>query len=51
MSLDPELLEEFKQSLADRYEAVELCELLNLSIWDLLEADTLQEKIIEHKYR
>ena len=51
MSIDLELLAEFKEELADRYTPEELVELLNLDIWDLLEADTLQEKIIEHKYR
>lgn len=51
MSIDPDLLAEFKAELADRYTAEELSELLNLDVWDLLEADTLQEKIIEHKYR
>lgn len=51
MSIDLELLQEFKEELADRYTAGELAELLNLDIWDLLEADTLQEKLVEFKFR
>lgn len=45
MSVDYELFEEFKNQLADRYTAEELCEKLNLDVWDVIEA--FQEKVIE----
>lgn len=51
MSIDLDVLAEFKAELADRYTAEELAEFLGLDVWDLLEADTLQEKIIELKFR
>lgn len=42
MSIDRELLEDYKNSLADRYEAIELCELIidhfNLDIWAVMDA-------------
>ena len=49
MSMDRELLEEFKATLADRYTAEELCELINLDVWDILEM--FEDKIIELKFR
>lgn len=49
MSIDFELFEEYKQALADRYEAVELVELLGLDVWDIIEA--FEEKIVELKFR
>lgn len=45
MSINNELFEEFRKHLADKYTAVELCELLNLSEWDLLEA--FIDKVLE----
>lgn len=40
--IDTELLEEYKNSLSDRYTAIELCELLvdrfDLDIWAVMEA-------------
>jgi len=51
MSIDPDLLDEFKKELADRYTAGELAEMMGLDIWDILEADNLQEKIMEYKFR
>ena len=47
MSMDREILEEFKLHLKDRYTAVELCELLELTEDDLLEM--FEEKVIELK--
>lgn len=49
MSVDYELFEEFKKELSDRYEAVELCELLGLDVWDLLES--FEEKVLELQRR
>jgi hypothetical protein len=43
--LDRELLQDRKAHLADRFTAVELCELLNLTEWDLLEA--FEERVME----
>lgn len=37
MSLDTELIEEFKNRLADRYTAVELVELMEISVEDIIE--------------
>ena len=51
MSIDPDLLAEFKAELADRYTAEELAEFMGLDVWDLLEADTLQDKLVELKFR
>lgn len=45
MSIDDELFEEFLKNLADRYTAVELVELLELTEWDILEA--FREKFLE----
>jgi len=45
MAIDTELLEEFKNHLADKFTAEELCELLHLDVWDIIEA--FQEKIME----
>lgn len=47
MMLDQELLNEFKACLADRFTAEELCELLHLDVWDIIEA--FQEQIMELK--
>lgn len=49
MSVDREVLEEFKESLADKYTAEELCELLQLDVWDIIEA--FEEKILNLKFR
>jgi hypothetical protein len=49
MSVDREVLEEFKQSLSDKYTAEELCELLQLDVWDIIEA--FEDKIIEYHWR
>lgn len=49
MSIDYDLLEEFKKELADKYTAEELSELLELDVWDIIEA--FQEKVIELKWR
>ena len=43
--IDRDLLEEFKQRLKDRYTATELCELLELTEDDLL--DAFEEKVLE----
>lgn len=45
MSLDRELLEEFKARLADRYTAYELVELLDLDVWQILEV--FEEEVTE----
>lgn len=47
--MDFELIEEFKKELADKYTGEELCELLQLDVWDIIEA--FQEKVIELKWR
>lgn len=47
MSMDREILEEFKAHLKDKYTAVELCELLNLTEDDLLEM--FEDKVMELK--
>lgn len=49
MSINRELLEEFKLELADKYTAEELCELLELDVWDLLEE--FEDKIMNLKFR
>jgi hypothetical protein len=49
MSIDRDLLEEYKAELKDRYTAVEICELLQLTEDDLLEA--FEDKVIELKFR
>ena len=49
MSMDRELLEEYKNQLRDRYTAVELCELLELTEDDILEM--FEDKIVELKWR
>lgn len=45
MSVDREIFEEFKKRLADRYTGPELCELLELTEWDVIEQ--FEEKILE----
>lgn len=47
--LDDELVEEYLASLADKYEAAELCELLELDVWDIIEM--FRERCIELKWR
>lgn len=47
--MDREVLEEFKAQLADKYTAEELCELLELDVWDIIEM--FEEKIVELKFR
>lgn len=49
MSMDRELLEEFKKELADKYTAEELSELLGLDVWDIIEM--FEDKIVELKWR
>lgn len=49
MSIDYEVLDEFKNDLASKYTAEELCELLGLDVWDLIEA--FEEKIMELHWR
>lgn len=49
MSIDRDLLEEVKAELRDRYTAVELCELLNLTEDDILEQ--FEDRVIEFKFR
>lgn len=49
MSIDYELLDEYKNSLADKYTAEELCELLELTVWDIIEA--FPEAILELQRR
>jgi hypothetical protein len=43
--IDREMLEEYKAHLKDKYTAVEICELLELSEDDLLEM--FEEKVIQ----
>lgn len=54
MSIDWDLVQEFKEELVDRYEPLELMELIidhfNLTAWDVLEM-VGDEKIIELKWR
>lgn len=45
MSIDEEVLDQYKLSLADKYTASELVELLDLSVWDVIEA--FHEKIMD----
>ena len=47
--LDREALEEFKAELKDKYTAVELCEMLDLTEDDIL--DMFEDKVIEYKFR
>lgn len=47
MAIDFEMFEEFKLHLADKYTAEELCELLKLDVWDIIEM--FPEKIMELK--
>lgn len=47
MSKDQELIDEYLISLADRYTASELVELLGLDIWAIL--DNFEEEILNHK--
>lgn len=45
MTMNSDLLEEYLNALADRYDATELVELLELSTWDIIEM--YREKIVE----
>lgn len=45
MSVDTEIFEEFRQRLLDKYEAVELVELLGITAEELL--DAFEEKVLE----
>ena len=45
MMLDLELVDDWKNYLADKYTAEELCELLKLDVWDILEA--FEERVLE----
>lgn len=49
MSMDREILEAYKSALADRYAAEELCELLELDVWDIIEM--FEDKIVELHWR
>lgn len=49
MSIDVELLEEYKLELADRYTAEELVELLQLDVWEIIEM--FEDRIMELKWR
>ena len=54
MSIDYEVLEEFKKSLVDKYTAYELCELFidhfELSEWDILDLMG-DDRVTELKFR
>lgn len=45
--IDNELLENFLNKIADKYTAEEVCEILELDVWDILE--NFREKIMEKK--
>lgn len=45
MSIDRESLEQFKARLIDRYTAVELCEMLEITEEELL--DAFEDKVME----
>jgi len=47
--IDREMLEEYKAELRDRFTAVELCEMLELTEDDILEM--FEDKVIEYKFR
>lgn len=47
--MDREALEEYKAELKDKYTAVELCEMLNLTEDDILEM--FEDKVVEHRFR
>lgn len=49
MSIDRDLLDEYKRQIADRYTAPELVELLELDVWEVIEA--FEEKVVELKFR
>lgn len=53
MSMDRELLEEYKLSLADKYNATELVSLMEdagmIDVWTILEL--LEDQIMELKFR
>jgi hypothetical protein len=49
MSQNEDLIEEYLNQLADAYTAEELCELLGLEVWDILEA--FRERCIDLKWR
>jgi hypothetical protein len=47
--IDREMIEEYKAELRDRFTAVELCEMLELTEDDILEM--FEDKVIEYKFR
>lgn len=47
--IDREMLEQYKAELRDRFTAVELCEMLELTEDDILEM--FEDKVIEYKFR
>ncbi len=47
MSNDPELVTEIRARLADRYTAAELCDLLDVDVWDIIYE--YWEKILENE--
>lgn len=54
MSTDTERTDEYMNDLAERFTAAELCEELDLDVWDIIES--FREKIIDNpnlleKYR
>lgn len=52
MSVDDDLFEEYLLAIADRYTAAELVELLDLDVWDVIEAfrDNLRDKHLAMDY-
>lgn len=52
MSIDEDTFEEYLCELADRYTAEELCELLELNVWDVIEAfrDNLRDRHLAMDY-
>ncbi len=47
--IDREMLEQYKAELRDRYTAVELCEMLELTEDDILEM--FEDRVVEFKFR
>lgn len=47
MAIDEDILDQYKRHLADRYTAEELCELLDLDVWDIIEM--FEDKIMVMK--
>lgn len=47
--IDREMLEQYKAELRDRFTAVELCEMLELTEDDILEM--FEDRVVEFKFR